>query len=124
MNKQTILVTLVFTLLFGASLYVNSARSNTSVETTQRTSVPESAEKWEYARLFMVEDEKVTWIAGNIYLGQGTTTIQNLIGLLGGQPVQPTTANLLNLIGSQGWELAWFNENSSERVWLFKRRTS
>ncbi len=70
----------------------------------------------------MVQGEQVSWIAGNIYLGRGTTSIKNLLAQLGGIPVNPTTANLLDRLGSQGWELTWFSENESERVWLFKKR--
>ena len=70
----------------------------------------------------MGKDEKVVWSEGATVLSPRPESIGSMIGLLGRNNLDPTLSNLLNVVGGAGWELAWFNENENERVWLFKQR--
>lgn len=73
------------------------------------------ASGWEYAQLIVINDDEMTWLVG----GDQPERVRPLRGLLGdlGGNGRPTLANLLDQIGSRGWELT-FVENST---WTFKR---
>jgi hypothetical protein len=100
-------------LLVGC-LFAVYAIASPPVKPQSRQNVSQST-SWEYAQLVIIgEDDFQFLIGGDIPVR--TRSTRALLGDLGGNG-KPTLANLLNQIGSKGWELVAINDTS----WTFKR---
>jgi len=110
MKAKSILVTV---LLVGCALAVYAAAAS-PVKPQVRQNVSQS-NTWQYAQLVIIsEDEFQFLVGGNAPIR--TRSTRALLGDLGSSQ-KPTLANLLDQIGSKGWELVAMNDTS----WTFKR---
>ena len=90
----------------------------TSVASKSATASTPSVEQteWDYARL-ITDGESVSWHAGEMNVEPQIFTLETQYRRLGGRS-RPNLVNLLNQIGSDGWELIV----TDEVYWTFKRQ--
>ena len=111
MKNKSVLMTLM---LVGSVLAVYAFVAPPNWEQS-RQNVSQS-NKWEYARLVVIGEDELSFLRG----GDQPDRIRSTRGLLGdlGGNGKPSLANVLNQIGTKGWELVTI-ENST---WTFQRR--
>ena len=94
------------------SIVPPSVASNGASASTQSVQQTE----WDYARL-ITDGESVSWHAGEMNVEPQIFTLETQYRRLGGRS-RPNVVNLLNQIGSDGWELIVTDEIN----WTFKRQ--
>ena len=97
-------------------LQQNQAEARQS--TTQSQSTSQNTQGIEFARLQFEEEDSVTWLIGGNDRVR-TESVKATYRRLGGSG-RGSFADLLNQIGSDGWNL----EQKDGNVWIFSRRAS
>lgn len=103
-----LMIGIVVAALMASNTQNSERQDDDTVEKIARTN-------WEYARL-VINADVVLWHAGETNVIPEPLNLDNQYRRLGGN-FRANLTNLLNLIGSDGWELV----ATDEMVWTFKR---
>lgn len=112
-------------LFLAVAFCIQSAQQNAVVaqqQTRQQTnsSSTQSSESFQYARLVISNKEgDVTWLVGGNDVVR-TESLRRTFRRLGGNAARIDLANLLDHVGSLGWELV----QRDGSTYIFKRRAS
>ncbi len=107
-------IAIVGTWLFNSP---SNGQISRNIDSRSANQENEARTEFEYARL-VVSGENVTWAVGGTNLVPRQQTIAFTIRQLGGNRTsRANLANLLDVIGDNGWELVQVQES----VWIFKR---
>ena len=112
MNTKNILGVAV---LIFAALFATQMMQQDRVEAQQSNNQAQSDQSIEYARLEVNDTDQVTWRLGGV-INPRTETVTTTYRRLGGQG-RGTFADLLDQIGSEGWNLVQKDGN----LWIFSR---
>ena len=105
-------VAIAVAVLFAAS-YSNNANAQ------QRSQQSQTSSGWQYAQLLALENDQYKWDEGGnqVPVARSLRALQRELG----SNDRETRVNLLNAIGSNGWQLITVEE---EKVWTFMRRNT
>lgn len=113
-------------LVLAVAVSVQSVQQNNAAAQQQQSvqqansSTSSSTDSFQYARLTVADKgEKVTWLTGGNDRVR-TESLGRVFRRLGGNASRIDLANLLDQIGSQGWQLVQRDGDT----WIFMRRAS
>ena len=104
----------------GIAIAVFASRQSNAQIRTQLEQTSNRALQFEYAQL-LVQDDQYRWLQGELNLTPDFVTLDTLAQRLKQRGGRKTFENLLNQIGSNGWDLIVVDGSSPSR-YLFQRR--